>query len=155
MNNQRLNKGFSLIELLVAVTVLGIVLTIATPQYSGFLSSSKQLQAKSSLLSIQILLENYFSQNGRYCPETDCASSPYIYEENSTGTITEDALVNGFLATFRPKNFTTDTAVLYHFSVAVSGSDLNIYSIVATPVTDRGAPNGNLSINQEGLKTGW
>lgn len=48
----RSNKGFSLVELMVVVAIIGILAAIAVPQYQRFTAKSKQSEAKSQLAEI-------------------------------------------------------------------------------------------------------
>ena len=45
----RSNKGFSLVELMVVVAIIGILAAIAVPNFQRFTAKSKQSEAKSSL----------------------------------------------------------------------------------------------------------
>src|ERR1700730_14133065 len=48
----RNNKGFSLVELMVVVAIIGILAAIAVPNYQRFTAKSKQTEAKSNLSAI-------------------------------------------------------------------------------------------------------
>lgn len=48
----RNNKGFSLVELMVVVAIIGILAAIAVPNFQRFTAKSKQSEAKSNLAAI-------------------------------------------------------------------------------------------------------
>ncbi|MEK7989442.1 MAG: type IV pilin protein [Thiotrichaceae bacterium] len=60
------SKGFTLIELMIAVAIMGILITIAVPAYNGYLVKSRRADAKTSLLTIAQLQETYFADNNAY-----------------------------------------------------------------------------------------
>jgi len=49
MNKLRNNKGFSLIELMIVVAIIGILASVAIPNFQKFIRRSKQAEAKSNL----------------------------------------------------------------------------------------------------------
>ncbi|MGB1309884.1 MAG: type IV pilin protein [Leucothrix sp.] len=58
--------GFSLIELMMTVAILGIISTIAVPSYMAYVTKSKRTEAKTELLRIAQLQESYYVQNLSY-----------------------------------------------------------------------------------------
>lgn len=59
-------NGFTLMELLIAVAILGILTAAAIPAYTGYIQNSKELQAKSNLRAIYMSQQEYFSNNNSY-----------------------------------------------------------------------------------------
>lgn len=59
-------KGFTLMEVLIVVAILGIISAIAIPSYSNFVSKGKRVDAKVELLKIAQLQESFFVQNLTY-----------------------------------------------------------------------------------------
>jgi len=151
------NKGLTLIELLVVIGILAILSVIAIPIYQGYTRGAKKAEAKTNLESLYLLLEEYYADNGKYCPDQNCANQTYEYKENDNGDpITKTIIKNGnqdYLVRFKPKSATERKAVLYDYSITFDSSGNN-YTIIADPVESRGAPDGNLNIDQDGKKSG-
>lgn len=64
MNRQR--KGFTLVELVVVVLVLGIIAAVAAPKMFDTASSARDNATKQSLVVIRDAIELYRAQNGAY-----------------------------------------------------------------------------------------
>lgn len=64
MKNVR--KGFTLIELLVVVLIIGILASIAIPQYFKVVEKSRTAEAMSLISSIKSAQERYLARGGNY-----------------------------------------------------------------------------------------
>lgn len=80
MNNK--NKGVTLIELMLAVAIVGILAAIAYPSYSRYVLSSHRTEAQAALTRIANLEERYFMDTNSYGTLQDLhltATSAAIY----------------------------------------------------------------------------
>ena len=59
-------KGYSLIELMVIVAVLGIIASIAVPSYRSYMMRAQRADATAALLALRSAQEKFFLQNSRY-----------------------------------------------------------------------------------------
>lgn len=59
-------KGFTLIEMLIAVAILGIIAAIAFPSYQEQVRKSKRKDAVYALTDIANRMERYYSENNTY-----------------------------------------------------------------------------------------
>ncbi|WP_419421014.1 GspG family T2SS major pseudopilin variant LspG [Legionella sp. D16C41] len=66
----RLQKGFSLIEIMVVVVILGILASIVVPKIISRPDEARAVKAKQDVLAIQNALDLYKLDNGFY-PTTD------------------------------------------------------------------------------------
>jgi len=62
------SKGFSLVELMVVVGVIGILAAIAIPTYIGIQKRAARSEAKASLEAIGLAMEGYMAENNDYGP---------------------------------------------------------------------------------------
>lgn len=75
--------GFTLIELMIVIAVIGILATIALPQYQKYIGKSEAASALASITGLRTNVESYIIENGQF-PATSAA----IAIPNSTlGTI--------------------------------------------------------------------
>lgn len=124
------SKGFTLIEAMIAVAIIGILAAIAYPAYNNHVQKSRRETAKADLLAAAQLLERFYAINYTYVGAT----------AGSTGTISATSPSSG-------------TAF---YGLALSGLTATSYTISATPIS--GGPQasdkcGTLTIDQAGNKT--
>ncbi len=62
----RKNKGFTLIELMIVVAIIGILAAIAIPNFIRFQARSKQSEAKSNMKSLFTAQKSYYQEKDRY-----------------------------------------------------------------------------------------
>ncbi len=63
-------SAFTLIELLITIVVMGIIVALALPQYTGYVAKSRQQDAKGQLMAIRQIEEIYKLQYGTYTADT-------------------------------------------------------------------------------------
>jgi general secretion pathway protein G len=59
-------KGFTLIELLVVMTIIALLLSIATPRYLGNIDKSKEAVLHENLATIRDVLDKHYADTGKY-----------------------------------------------------------------------------------------
>jgi type IV pilus assembly protein PilE len=103
------HSGFTLIELMIAVAIVGIIAAIAYPSYTEFVLKSGRTVAKAELNDAAQVLQRCFTVTNSYKPaDGTCAGVDRI----AASYLTED----GF------------------YTVALSAHTANSYTLTATPV---------------------
>jgi len=143
--------GFTLTELMVTLAIAAILATVAIPTYRQQVEKARKAEAKTNLSALALLLEQYNSLYGRYCPDcTDSAAHTYQYKENASGSATTDQITSWL--DFRPKQATDAGAVRFDYKIVATAD--SAYTLTATSVAGRGAPeNWALTLAEDGTKT--
>lgn len=80
------NLGYTLIELLIAMLIIGILARLAYPSYLYYLLKSRRADAITALTQDQIILERCYAQNFAY--NGACGSLPAFPQNSPQGNYT-------------------------------------------------------------------
>ena len=69
------NKGFTLIELMIVVAILGILAAVALPSYTSYVIRSKRTECRAAIMQVMQQQERYFTQQNTYLAYTNSATS--------------------------------------------------------------------------------
>lgn len=78
-NQMRKQKGFTLVELMVVIAILGVLAALVVPKFTSSTDSAKDAKLKADLRTIDGAIVQYYAANTKY-PTTDYVNElkPYI-----------------------------------------------------------------------------
>ncbi|HBB76696.1 MAG: hypothetical protein A2186_02265 [Candidatus Levybacteria bacterium RIFOXYA1_FULL_41_10] len=137
------DKGFTLVELLIVIAIIGVLSTLLMANFLGVRERSRDAQRKSNLRQIQSALELYRADVGSYPPTSpglkNCSSSTALGNAPTCTTIYMKKIPSDPLGT------TAYNSGNYYYAINLNGYDLvaclensNDKDITLTPPT--GAP---------------
>ncbi len=136
--HDRKQSGFTLVELLIVVAVLGILAGIAVPVYLGQRTKAMTQEARSNLEIIRLLQEQYSAENGEYAP----------LNETTDGTLSDVAQIRAYLPGFKP-GLTGDLKFDYSLSYIVIGGVTNSFTAMADGKAGTSVDSVRWSLNSD------
>ena len=148
----RIEKGFTLVEILIVVVILGILAAIVIPQFTGASTEAKESSLMSDLQALRGQIELYKIQHNENLPGTD--SSGDFITAMTTAT-DQDGVAGGrfgpYMQKVPPNPFSTaDTATnLVRTDGAVAGADTYHWWFSSVTGEFRADDDGTNSVTSE------
>jgi len=128
----RHQHGFTLVELMIVVVIVGILTAIAVPSYSGYRIKSARAAAQTELLQLASLQEKIYLNANAYSPNMTAA-----YDGNATGGLSKTS------------GKTEDN----RYTLAFNGTPAQTFEVRAIPVAGSAqAGDGCLLIKDNGTR---
>ena len=132
LSRMKSRKGFTLIELMIVVVIIGILAALAIPRFMATSGKAKKSEAKTVLKQLYQLERAYFQEH-----------DAYVAGANTAGLVATNLGFDDPGADAR-----------YDYSVTVAG---NTFTATATELADAdgdGVPNETLTMDQDGVEGG-
>lgn len=130
---QQQQNGFTLIELMITVVIVGILAGIAYPSYQDSVMKSRRADAKGALLGLANAMERHFTETNSYLGAGTTS--------NNTGS---------------PTIFSTTSPVgggTAYYNLTINAVTASTYTLYATPTGAQANDRcGTLSLTQTGVK---
>jgi len=131
-------RGFTIIELMIVVAIIGLLAGIGVPTYREYVNKSKRAEGKAALTAAAARLERYYSLNNCY-PSSACGS-PAATDSASALTV---AGIQGFSGENAAK-------ANYNISVTFVAQTFTLTATPKSPFTD--SKCGNMTLSNTGRK---
>lgn len=116
--NQKLARGFTLIELMIVVAIIGILASIAVPNFMKFQARARTSEVKANLKVYYTAMKAYFAEKATYDCGGACGFSPeqknrYNYDFGAATIAQRDAVPTCTTATTAPAAAAAQTAIAF------------------------------------------
>lgn len=126
------NRGFTLIELMVVVAVVGILAAIAYPAYTSNAKKTRRADAQAALTGLAGALERHYTENNTY------TGAAQVGNTGSPAIFSTEAPVDG---------------ATKYYDLTIHSASTTAFEVRAVPKNGQ-AGDGFLSLNSVGVR-GW
>lgn len=133
MNMKKAQQGFTLIELMIVVAIVGILAAIALPAYQSYSKKAKFTEVVQATSPVKLAIEVCWQERDDWaeCVDTadEVAGNTKVFTEAEAGTLVSDV------------SMAANTGVI----TATGTNDVDSLTYVLTPSTTRGNVNWTIS----------
>jgi general secretion pathway protein G len=151
-------KGFTIVELLIVIVVIGILAAITIVAYNGVQDRTRFAKAQSDLSSLNKAILMYYADNGKYPSPTPgapgCTNGWCGWDQ-----VTDDAFIPGLAPQYiakTPQMPTTNAAGDTYLYYSASGTDYRLMRYNSNPqLNDTERLNNPLIASPAFTNNGW
>jgi prepilin-type N-terminal cleavage/methylation domain-containing protein len=134
----RNQKGFSLVELMIVVGIIGILATLALPRFKQFQAKAKMGEAKNILSHIYTLEQTYSLDNNAYLSVPAIGANLTTLAQNNVCGQSANAQLIGFRVDPCQNNAPIPR---YQYAVVAAGGDFVATAVTGTANNNRVCPH--------------
>lgn len=144
---QNTQNGFTLIEVMIVLLIIGVLAGIAYPSYQDSVVKSRRADAKAALLELSVFMERYYTTKG--CYNVPDATTLACVTGNAAPALPFDIAPKSAY-----NSSVSSSTVKANYNLTVSAVTPTSFTLSATPRTN--APDsvcGTLTLDSTGVKT--
>jgi type IV pilus assembly protein PilA len=148
-------KGFTIVELLIVIVVIGILAALVITTYSGIQAKARNAKRQTDIQSLQTQIEAFFSQNGYYPSNTDMNGASW--RTTNMKSLDTNAMIDPSATSQTPTLATAPAAKVYSYAVFQSDGTTSCESTDTTcavytlTATFEGTVNGQATYTKSNL----
>jgi type IV pilus assembly protein PilE len=137
---QHKHRGFTLVEVMIAVVIIAILASIAVPSYESYMIKTRRATAAACLLEISQFLERFFTVNLQY---DKTAAGAGITMPDSSNQECQNTLAGhyNFIAEVAPRTYTLQAVPINRQTKDTQCSTLSINEALKKSVTGTQSAN--------------
>lgn len=145
--SSRTTGGFTLIELMIVMVIVGILAAIAYPSYRKHVQKTRRADCEVALLGLANAMERHFTETNKYCGTSvagTCGSGTGSTRAPSTSIYSQGCPVDA------------KSSADYSYNLRIASNTTTTYTIEAIPVSGGSQaddPCGTLTLDQAASKS--
>lgn len=143
---QAVQRGMTLIELMIVVVIVGILSAIAFPAYQAYVNRAKRTEAKTLLMEVAARQERYYFDNNEYA--ANASDLGYADDAQASNSDTH-CPPSGNRVCSAERNY----ALVAPMAAGATGDLKTSYQLAVTPLAPHNdATCGNLTLDSKGTQ---